>query len=174
MNTICWRRAWEILQEMRWVLKDIAGVEVASPGRETTDLEGRIVKDRVRNIQERQTALTDSARAIRGYRKLANQPLTLRGSSIGADLFGIVENLLMLAEELIVMWANDDVRFPQFSRVVWVPEERRDRTISIEELQRLEGKGAVGNICLRFYNVDGQQIEARFTAGCWASRRFEQ
>jgi DNA-binding transcriptional regulator LsrR (DeoR family) len=32
-------------------------------------------------------------------------------------------------------------------------------TISIEELQRLEDKGAVGNICLRFYNVDGQQIE---------------
>src|SRR6516165_8252958 len=39
-------------------------VEVASPARETTDLEGRIVKDRVRNIQERQTALTDSAPAI--------------------------------------------------------------------------------------------------------------
>ena len=125
MNTICWRRAWEILQEMRWVLKDIAGVEVASPGRETTDLEGRIVKDRVRNIQERQTALTDSARAIRGYRKLANQPLTLRGSSIGADLFGIVENLLMLAEELIVMWANDNVRFPQFSRVVGAGRKTR-------------------------------------------------
>ena len=47
-------------------------------------------------------------------------------------------------------------------------------TILTEELQRLEDKGAVGNICLRFYNVDGQQIEARFTAGCWASRRFEQ
>ena len=32
-------------------------------------------------------------------------------------------------------------------------------TILTEELQRLEDKGAVGNICLRFYNVDGQQIE---------------
>jgi DNA-binding transcriptional regulator LsrR (DeoR family) len=32
-------------------------------------------------------------------------------------------------------------------------------TISTEELQRLEDKGAVGNICLRFYNADGQQIE---------------
>jgi len=65
---------------MRWILKDITGVEVASPARESTDLEGGIVKDRVRNIKERQTALMDFARAIRGYRKLADQPLTLRGS----------------------------------------------------------------------------------------------
>jgi DNA-binding transcriptional regulator LsrR (DeoR family) len=32
-------------------------------------------------------------------------------------------------------------------------------TISTEELQRLEDKGAVGHICLRFYNAHGQQIE---------------
>src|SRR5262245_35079858 len=31
--------------------------------------------------------------------------------------------------------------------------------ISTGELQRLEDKGAVGNICLRFYNADGHQIE---------------
>jgi hypothetical protein len=47
-------------------------------------------------------------------------------SSIGADLFGIAENLLMLAEEMIVLWAKDNVRFPQFSRIALVPEEKRD------------------------------------------------
>jgi DNA-binding transcriptional regulator LsrR (DeoR family) len=31
-------------------------------------------------------------------------------------------------------------------------------TFSIEELQRLEEKGAVGNICLRFYNASGEEI----------------
>jgi hypothetical protein len=53
-------------------------------------------------------------------------------SSIGADVFGIVENLLMLAEEMVVIWANDNLRFPQFSRVAWVPEERRDRNNPIQ------------------------------------------
>jgi len=31
-------------------------------------------------------------------------------------------------------------------------------TFSIEELQSLQDKGAVGNICLRFYNVSGEEI----------------
>jgi DNA-binding transcriptional regulator LsrR (DeoR family) len=31
-------------------------------------------------------------------------------------------------------------------------------TFSIEELQSLEDKGAVGNICLRFYNANGEEI----------------
>ena len=67
---------------MRWVLKETAGVEVAPPTRKTIDLEGRVVKDAVRKaIQERQTALTDLLHAIREYRKLADQPLTLRGSA---------------------------------------------------------------------------------------------
>ena len=42
------RRAWENLQEIRWVLKDAAGVELPPPARKTIDLEGRIVKDGVR------------------------------------------------------------------------------------------------------------------------------
>jgi hypothetical protein len=49
-----------------------------------------------------------------------------------ADLVGIVENLLMLGEEMIVMWANNNLRFPQFSCVAWVPEERRDRNKPIQ------------------------------------------
>ena len=42
------KRAWENLQEIRWVLKDTAGVELPLPKRKTIDLEGRIVKDGVR------------------------------------------------------------------------------------------------------------------------------
>jgi hypothetical protein len=39
------RRAWENLQEIRWVLKDTTGIELPPPARKTVDLEGRIVKD---------------------------------------------------------------------------------------------------------------------------------
>jgi hypothetical protein len=41
------KRAWENLQEIRWVLKETAGVELPPPARKTIDLEGRIVKDGV-------------------------------------------------------------------------------------------------------------------------------
>lgn len=41
------------------------------------DLEGRTVKEAVRNALK---ALTDLINAIREYRKAAEQPLTLRGS----------------------------------------------------------------------------------------------
>jgi hypothetical protein len=41
------KRAWEILQEIRWVLKDTAGLDLPPPARKTIDLEGRIVKDGV-------------------------------------------------------------------------------------------------------------------------------
>jgi hypothetical protein len=57
-------------------------------------------------------------------------------SPIGADLVGIVENLLMLGEEMIVMWANNNLRFPQSSCVAWVPEERRDRYRPIQYVVR--------------------------------------
>jgi hypothetical protein len=39
------RRAWDNLQEIRWVLKDAGSVELPPPARKTIDLEGRIVKD---------------------------------------------------------------------------------------------------------------------------------
>jgi len=35
------KRSWEILQEIRWVLNDIAGIELPPPARKTIDLEGR-------------------------------------------------------------------------------------------------------------------------------------
>jgi hypothetical protein len=76
------RRAWEKLQEIRWVLKDTAGMDLPPPARKTIDLEGRLVKDAVRKaITERKTVLADLVQAVRQYRKLADQkPLTLQGS----------------------------------------------------------------------------------------------
>jgi hypothetical protein len=56
------RRAWENLQEIRWVLKDTAGVELPPPAKKTIDLEGRLVKDGVRRpLREQQDALGNLA-----------------------------------------------------------------------------------------------------------------
>jgi hypothetical protein len=75
------KRAWENLAEIRWVLKDAAGVELPPPARKTIDLEGRIVKDGVRKtVKDRQIALDMLLKAIREFRKYTDQPLTLRGS----------------------------------------------------------------------------------------------
>jgi len=51
------------------------------PTKKRFDLEGRVVKEAVRNaLQDRRKTLTKLIRAFREYRKLADQPLTLRGS----------------------------------------------------------------------------------------------
>jgi hypothetical protein len=76
------KRAWENLQEIRWVIKDITGIDLPPPGRKTIDLEGRVVKDGVRTVlRDRQDALSELIEAIRKYRALAEKtPLTLQGS----------------------------------------------------------------------------------------------
>jgi hypothetical protein len=76
------KRAWENLQELRWVLKDVTGMELPQPARKTINLEGRLVKDGVRKaIQDRKIVLTDLVHASREYRKLAETtPLTLQGA----------------------------------------------------------------------------------------------
>jgi hypothetical protein len=75
------KRAWELLQEIRWVLKDTAAIEFAPAARKTIDLEGRLVKNAVRNsLKDRQAALAGLVHAIGEYRKLVDEPLTLRGS----------------------------------------------------------------------------------------------
>jgi hypothetical protein len=75
------KRAWENPQEIRWVLKGAAGIELPAPARKTIDLERRIVKDGVRKtVQDRQVALDMLLKAIREFRKHADDPLTLRGS----------------------------------------------------------------------------------------------
>jgi hypothetical protein len=74
------KRAWENLQEIRWVLKEATGVDLPM-ARKTIDLEGRVVKDGVRKIvNDRQAALQSLVQAIREFRKFTDQPLTLRGS----------------------------------------------------------------------------------------------
>jgi hypothetical protein len=74
------KRAWENLQEIRWVLKDAARMELPPPARKTIDLEGRIVKDGVRKaLRDRQLPLAELVHAIREYRKIAeSKPLTLQ------------------------------------------------------------------------------------------------
>jgi hypothetical protein len=76
------KRAWENLQEIRWVLKDTAGIDLPPAARKTIDLEGRVVKDGVRKaITDRQNALHELVHAINQYRKLSeSKPLTLQGS----------------------------------------------------------------------------------------------
>jgi hypothetical protein len=49
-------------------------------------------------------------------------------TSIGADLCGIVENLLVLGEDLFVSWAVDHLHMPQFLQIYFVAEEDRDAT----------------------------------------------
>jgi hypothetical protein len=74
------RRAWENLQEMRWVLKQVRDIELPPPARKAIDLEGRVVKDGIKKaLKERQDALSELVDAIRLYGKLADKtPLTLR------------------------------------------------------------------------------------------------
>src|SRR5215472_4654983 len=75
------KRAWEVFQELRWVLKDITGIEVPAPEKRTIDFEGRIIKEAIRKaLRERQGALAELVQAIKEYKKLADQPLTLRDS----------------------------------------------------------------------------------------------
>ena len=74
------QRAWENLQQIRWVLKDAAGIELPRPKRKTIDLEGRIVKDGVREaLKNRQLALGELVNSILEFRNYSDQPLTLRG-----------------------------------------------------------------------------------------------
>jgi hypothetical protein len=76
------KRAWENLQEIRWVLEDSARMKLPLPAKKTIDLEGRLIKDGVRKaIRDRQNALHELVIAINQYRKLSeSKPLTLQGS----------------------------------------------------------------------------------------------
>jgi hypothetical protein len=68
------RRAWENLQEMRWVLTEVAGIELPPPAKKKTiDLEGRVVKDGVKKaLRHPQNALNELVAAVRLYRKLSD------------------------------------------------------------------------------------------------------
>jgi hypothetical protein len=51
----------ENLQEIRWVLKDTAGVDLPPPARKTIELEGGLVKDAVRKALKESTERPDRA-----------------------------------------------------------------------------------------------------------------
>jgi hypothetical protein len=93
------------LQELRWVLKDVAGIELPPPARETIDLEGRLVKAGVRKaVEDRQNALTDLIHAVREYRRLADStPLTLQG----ADYAQAVQELNKAIDRAESLCSND-------------------------------------------------------------------
>ena len=96
------KRAWENLQEIRWVLKDAAGIELPPPARKTIDLEGRLVKDGVRKaLTQRRDALDGLVRAVRQYRALAEkQPLTLQGAEY-AQAVQELKTAIERAEDLL-------------------------------------------------------------------------
>jgi hypothetical protein len=65
------KRAWENLQELRWVLQDFDGMQLPLRAKKTIDLEGRLIKDGVRKaIRDRQNALHELLNAINQYRKV--------------------------------------------------------------------------------------------------------
>jgi hypothetical protein len=96
------KRAWENLQEIRWVLKDSAGVELPPPPRKTIDAEGRVVKDGVKKaLTEKREALEGLVRAVRQYRALAEtQPLTLQGAEYARAVDELMAAILR-AEDLL-------------------------------------------------------------------------
>jgi hypothetical protein len=47
-------------------------------------------------------------------------------TSIRADLCGIIETLLILAEDIFVSWADKHLRAPQHTQIYFVPEGERD------------------------------------------------
>jgi hypothetical protein len=96
------KRAWENLAEIRWVLKDAAGVELPPPKRKTIDLEDRIVKDGLRKaLTERQAALDGLVKAIREFRKFTDEPLTLRGGDYAHAVLEL-NNAIERAEWLLI------------------------------------------------------------------------
>jgi hypothetical protein len=95
------KRAWEILQEIRFVLKDVAGLELPPAARKTIDLEGRVIKEGVRkSLKARQSVIEELIHAIHAYRKASEQPLTLRGSEY-AQAFHALNKAIDRAEGLL-------------------------------------------------------------------------
>ena len=89
------------MQELRWVLKVVCEIELQPPARKTIDLEGRVVKDGVKKaLRDRQNALSELVAAVRLFRKLADQSLTLREADY-AQAFGRLNAAIDRADELV-------------------------------------------------------------------------
>jgi len=79
------------------------------------------------------------------------------GHGTFVDLEELLEQKFGLPQAIIARALNDSEESAQ--RAVG-----SGNTFSTEELQSLEVKGAAGNICLRFYNANGEEIENAFSS----------
>ncbi len=67
------KNAGENLQQLRRILKDVAGLDLPPPAVKNIALEGRLVRDGIRKaLISRQTALKDLMKAIQQYRQSAD------------------------------------------------------------------------------------------------------
>ena len=67
------KNAWENLQQLRRILKEVAGLDLPAPAAKNIALEGRLVRDGMRKaLISRQTALNDLVKAIQQYRQSAD------------------------------------------------------------------------------------------------------
>jgi hypothetical protein len=67
------KNAWENLQQLRRILKDVAGLDLPPPAVKNIALEGRLVRDGIRKaLISRQTVLKDLVKAIQQYRQSAD------------------------------------------------------------------------------------------------------
>ena len=84
------KRAWEILQDLRRLLKATPGVQLPPPSRKTIDAEGTIIIDAVRQaIRQRTIALEDLLKAISGFRKCVQES----EAPLGANYAQAVQHL---------------------------------------------------------------------------------
>lgn len=84
------KRAWDILQEIRWALKDVAGIEVPPAQAKSIDAEGRMVEKAVRKaLNERQEALNRLVVAAQDYKRLSTHPEFIRGSEYAQALIAL-------------------------------------------------------------------------------------
>lgn len=94
------KRAWENLQEIRWVIKDTTGIDLPPP-RKTIDAEGSLIVDAVRKaVRERQGALTDLIRAIRAFQNADQHPLNKQESGY-AQVLHKLHGAIDRAERLV-------------------------------------------------------------------------
>ena len=70
------KRAWETLLEIKWALKDIAGIEVPPAQTKSIDADGRVVEKAVRKaLKESQGALTRLVTAMTGNFRCVDDPV---------------------------------------------------------------------------------------------------
>ena len=64
------QNAWRILQELRAVLSETAGIELQPPAVKNISIEGRIVRDPFRKaLVQRQSVIDDLVKAIKLFRQ---------------------------------------------------------------------------------------------------------